>query len=268
MKKSIMKTVVFIAISIILWGTSQALAEEQGPTASADVGVLSKYVWRGYELSDDSFVVQPSVTVGYKGFSINLWGNVDSDFDDMDPAVPNSANWTETDFTFGYDTSIGPLGLGIGYIYYGLDGLEDTQEVYVSVGYDVFLSPTLTVYRDIGSIPGWYLNLGLSHSIPLPRDITFDISGSLGYYISNDDNFVEVDKVAGNFVNTTKKYSSAHDGLISVGLTIPLDKYITVTPVVSYSFPLSDKADNLLTSTSFSNDSSFLYGGASLSISF
>ncbi|WDN90413.1 hypothetical protein BuS5_03384 [Desulfosarcina sp. BuS5] len=30
---------------------------EKRPTASADVSVLSKYVWRGYELSDDSIVL-------------------------------------------------------------------------------------------------------------------------------------------------------------------------------------------------------------------
>jgi len=63
-------------------GTTVATAdqeENERPTLSADVAFLSQYIWRGYELSKDSLVIQPSVTVAYKGFSLNLWGNFDTD---------------------------------------------------------------------------------------------------------------------------------------------------------------------------------------------
>ena len=49
------------------FGIFNVLAEEESPSASLDVGLFSKYIWRGYELSDDSFVVQSSATIGYKG---------------------------------------------------------------------------------------------------------------------------------------------------------------------------------------------------------
>lgn len=91
-----------------MWGA------EEKPSASADMAIFSKYVWRGYELSDDSIVFQPSATVGYKGFSMNLWGNLDSDFDDMDTVTNDKTEWTETDLTLSYDTSFGPVGLGGG----------------------------------------------------------------------------------------------------------------------------------------------------------
>ena len=246
-------------------GIYNANAQEEKPEASADVSVFSKYVWRGFELSDDSIVVQPALSVGYKGFTLGLWGNLDTDFDDMDPTVPDSSNWNETDLTLGYSKSFGPVALGVGYIYYALDAADDCEELYVSASLDVPLSPTLTVYREIAGLQGWYVNLGISHSVELPRGMSLDLSGSLGYYYSSDDAFVEVDSLLNP---TTKKYQNFHDGLISASLTIPLGKYFTVTPMVAYAFPLSSEADDLITASSFSGDSGYLYGGTTLSISF
>ena len=234
------------------------------PTASADVGVFSKYMWRGFELSDDSVVIQPSVTVEYKGFSLNLWGNLDTD-----SKVTDQSEFNETDLTLAYDTSIGDFDIGVGYIYYGLDNANDPEELYASVcAAAIPLAPTLTVYRDITEVIGWYMNLGISHSIELPHEMTLDLAGSAGYYYSKDDAFVEVKKVGGVWVDTTKKYQNMHDGQISVSLTIPLDKYFTVTPMLAYSFPLGGDADDLLTASSFSNDADFFFGGVTLSIAF
>lgn len=239
--------------------------EEVKPEVGVDVGAFSKYIWRGYELSDDSAVIQPSITVGYKGFSINMWGNLDTNLDDMDSDTPNKSEFNETDLTLGYDRSLGPVGLGMGYIYYGLDGIDDSQEIYASIGLDIPLSPTLTAYREISHLPGWYFNFGISHSVELFKGVTLDFSGSVGYYSTDDEDFVTIDD---NLEPTMEKYRNFHDGLVSIGLTIPIGKYITLCPTVAYSFPLSDDADNLLTSTSLSDDSDFFFGGATLSVAF
>ncbi|MBN1847203.1 MAG: hypothetical protein JW932_01315 [Deltaproteobacteria bacterium] len=254
----------FMGMMIIL--TAFAVwAEEEKPTASADVGISNKYVWRGYELSDDSIVIQPSTTVSHKNMSLNLWGNIDSALDDTDPTTTDKSAWEETDFTLSYGTSSGPVDLEFGYIYYGLDGLDDTQEIYASASMDIFLAPSLTIYKDIGAIPGWYFSLGISHSIELSERLTLDLSGSLGYYKSEDDGFVEVDS---NLNPTTNRYEALHDGNISVSTTLPFGEYITMTPMVAYSFPLSDEADYLLQSTSFEGESDYIYGGVTFSIAF
>lgn len=232
--------------------------EEAAPTASADIAFMSQYIWRGYELSKDSLVIQPSVTVGYMGFSLNLWGNIDTDVYGDDRS---EAQWNETDLTFGYERTVGPVNLGAGYIYYALDALDDSQELYASAGLDIFLSPTLTVYREIAHVPAWYLKLGISHSFELPRDITLDLGASAGYYFSDDDDFSE----AGN---PNEKYRSLHDGLVSVGFTIPLGKTFSCVPMVAYSFPLSSEADDLLTDASYSDDSDFFFGGVTFSMAF
>lgn len=239
--------------------------EEVKPEVGVDIGAFSKYIWRGYELSDDSVVIQPSITVGYRGFSINMWGNLDTDLDDLDPDTPDKSEFNETDLTLAYDRSFGPVDLEAGYIYYGLDGMDDSQEVYLSIGLDIPLSPTLTAYREISHLPGWYFSFGISHSVDLFKGVTLDFSGSVGYYSSDDDALVEIDD---NLDPTMEKYRNFHDGLVSIGLTIPIGKYVTFSPMVAYSFPLSNDAENLLTSTSFSDDSDFFFGGGTLSVAF
>lgn len=255
-------------ISLEAWSSEQSsdVTEGDRPTVSSDLGLFTKYIWRGFELSDDSFVIQPSITAGYKGFSVNLWGNWDLDLDDRDPTTEDKKKWNETDLTLSYDRSFGPVGLGVGYIYYALDGIDDSEELYVSAALDILLSPTLTIYREIAHTPSWYINFGISHSIELPQGMSLDLGGSLSYYHYDDDSIVEVD----NLLNpTTKKYQNFHDGLLSAGLTIPFKKYFSVTPMIAYSFPLTDEADDFLTSSnSFSNDSDFFYGGISVSMAF
>jgi hypothetical protein len=246
MKYDIMKKLLLIAAVTFIFGSSSALAGEDSPTASASAAFLSEYVWRGYELSKDSMVIQPSMTIGYKGFAFNAWSNLDTD-------AGGSADLNETDLTTSYDTKAGSFGLGAGYIYYGLAG-NDTQEFYVKASYDTLLAPTLIIYKDINSFPGYYINLGLSHSINLTDAIALNLSSGFGYYISQTDSIVEA--------GTNNRYNGLQDGLISAGLSIPVGKYITVAPALSYSFALSDKAKALL------GNSSSMYGGVVFSFSF
>jgi len=235
-------------------------AEEERPTLSADVAFLSKYIWRGYELSRNSLVIQPSVTAGYKGFGLNIWGNLDTDMYGYD-----QQKWNETDMTVSYDHSFGPVGLGVGYIYYALDGTDDTQEFYVSLGGDVLLAPTLTVYRDVDEYHGWYIDLGLSHSFDLPHEITLDLGASFAYYISDNDSIVDYDH---NGDPTTSRFKNFQNGLLSVGMTIPFAKDFSVAPMIAYSFPLGGAADKMLKGTSLSNDASHFFGGVTLSMAF
>jgi len=248
---------------------------EERPTASADVSVLSKYVWRGYELSDDSIVLQPSMTISYKGFSMNLWGNLDTDVDDAHGSNKDGSQFNETDWTLSYAKSFGLVSLEVGYIYYALEDIssdyditeapDDSEELYLSVGFDTFLAPTLTVYREIAHLPGWYFTFDLSHSFELPRKITLDIGGSVGYYYSDDSDFVEIK----DHQETRTKYQNFHNGLISVGLTIPINSFCSVSPMLAYSFPLTDDADDQIKyANGFSDDSDYAFGGVTISIVF
>ncbi len=241
---------------------ARAAEEEDKPKASVDVGFFSKYIWRGYELSKNSLVIQPSATVSYKGFGLNLWGNLDTD---VYGDERNEAKWNETDLTASYEYGLGPVTLGGGFIYYALDGVDDSREFYLSVSGNFLLAPTLTVYREVAHLPSWYLNLGISHSFELPMGMSLDLAGSIGYYSSDDDAFSKVDK-DGN--PKDERYRAFHDGKLSAGLTIPVFKYLTVSPMVAYSFALSGDADDLITAQSKSKKSDFVFGGITVSFSF
>jgi hypothetical protein len=111
------------------------------------------------------------------------------------------------------------------------------------------------MFKDISSLPGYYFNLGLSHSFSLTDAIVLNLSGAFGYYISNNDSIVEI--------GTNDKYDGLQDGLLSASLSIPVRKYITISPTLSYAFAISDKAENSL---GISNGN--IFGGAVLSFAF
>ena len=248
-----------VCLSIFSGLAFAADAEEEKPTANLTVGAYSQYIWRGFELSKDSIVVQPSMTVGYKGFSANLWGNLDTN--QYSTTANETNNWNETDMTLAYGWEMGPATFSVGYIYYSLDGVDDTQEFFASAALNTLLKPTLTVYRDTDYAPGWYTTLGISHSFPVQGDITLDLGGQVSYLkASSSSPYKEADG---------SNYSSFHDGVLSVGLTVPVNKYITVSPKLSYTFALSSDAQDLMKASSKNgNDDNFIYGGVAVSMAF
>lgn len=235
----------------LLCSAALALAEDK-PEADLTVGAYSKYVWRGYELSDDSIVIQPSMTVSYKGFGFNLWGNLDTDY-----VVADKGKWNETDMTVSYDGSYNKVNYGIGWIYYALDSIDDSQDVYLTLGLDTLLAPTLTVYRDITGLDVTYYSLGISHSLALTDKIALDLGAKAGY-LDDDD----------------RDYSAMHDGSVSAALPYKVNDYITIAPALYYVFPLSsdardsNKAGSMKALSISGNDDSFLYGGLSASFAF
>ncbi len=245
-----------LGVSTILMTSGTAMAEEPVVSASGDIGVFSKYVWRGFELSKDSIVIQPSATVSYGGFGMNLWGNLDTDQYSDDTNAFN-----ETDLTLSYDFELGIAAMSTGYIYYGLDGLEDTSEIYVSASFDTILAPTISIYRDIDSLEGWYLQLGVSHSVPMNDSLSLDLGASAGYLSADDAESYSTS-------DPTEAFSNLLDGQVSVSMTIPITNLVSVTPSLSYSFPLSGEASDLLEATSLEGDKdSHVYGGITASIS-
>jgi len=264
--------------SLFLLPAAPLYAEEEKPTGDFSLSALSRYVWRGQELSRDSIVVQPSMTIGYKGFSVNVWGNLDTD-----PYVANSdddsTNWTETDVTLSYSKNLGLFNLGGGYIYYALAGsnengtdVHDSQEIYVSAGLNTLLSPTLTVYKEISYYHQWYFLLGISNTIELNNRVSLKLAASASYLHSEDEETYP--EYNGDAEPTRGKFSNLHDGTLTASLPVKATEYVTVTPMISYVFPLSGDAEDEMKGRGIrgekpsDRDSSFLYGGVTLSFTF
>jgi len=248
-----LKLLVFIIALISM--TSYIYAEEAKVTGSASVGVFNRYVFRGYELSTHSLVVQPALTVSYKGFSAGFWGNIDSDEQATQSFVPDregQKSFNETDLTLSYTYAIDKLSLTAGYIYYNTKYTAETEELFFTAGYDTLLKPALSVFRDVNEYPGTYINLSLSHSLPVYRDVTLDLGVSAGYFVGGDNYWKTYDSSTGAY--TGEKYRAFHDGMVKTGFTIPVTKNTVVQPVAQYWFPLSGKAERTIDGNSYNNN--------------
>lgn len=223
-------------------------------SGSASVDFMSNYVWRGQKLSN-SLVVQPSTGITYGGFGANLWANYDT----------GTNEHNETDLTLNFSNSIDKLSYDVGYIFYALDGSgddesgNDTQEIYVTVGYDVILSPSLTVYLDFDEGDGAFIVASVSHTFELPRKMSADVGASISY---DADNTVMGQDADGDDV------SAFYNGDISASLTIPVTDAVSVGPMIAYSFPLSSDAEDAIEAISDDGDSHIVYGGLNVSLSF
>ena len=252
--------------------------EEDKVTGEVAASILSAYIWRGQELTRHSVVIQPSVTASYKGFTVNLWGNIDT----KPYAAGNqsySSNFTETDVTLSYSRKFGMVQAGAGYIYYGLSAttpggtdLLDSQEIFVTLGLDTILAPTLTIYKEIDHYHQWYATLGVSHTFALHEKIGLKLAAQVSYLKSEDETtYPEFDS---NSVATTDKFNNLHDGVVSISLPINVITNLTVTPTMTYVFPLLSDAKyemrgrGLQGTTPSDRDSSYLYGGVVLSFAF
>jgi len=216
-------------------------------TADLNISAYSQYIWRGYALSRDSFVMFPQLSLGYKGFAVTVWTDLDTNFY---PRSAHNFRLQETDIIATYSNTFKKLNYTLGWIYYDTDGANGltpskNQEFFVTLGLDMLLKPYLSVYQEIELGHAWYFQAGVSHSIPVFKDMSLDLAASVSYY--NNKSF-------GNF-------SDFHDGNVSVGLKIPINKYLSVKPNLQYSFPLTSAACRDIKAGSMGGDAQFVYGG-------
>lgn len=268
----VMRGLKVLVLAMALVGVSiSSLYAEDKVTGSASVGVFNRYIFRGYEIGSHSIVIQPALSISYKGFSGSLWGNIDSNERATQSFVPDKAghkSLNETDLTLSYTYAIDKLSLTAGYIYYAMKP-GDTEELFLIASYDTLLKPTLSVYRDITSYPGTYFNLSLSHSITVYKNITLDLGASAGYFVGSDDYWNTYESSTGDY--TGKKYSAFHDGMVKAGFTIPVAKNLAIQPLAQYWFPLSSKAKRSVDGNSYNHngklDDTFV-SGINLTLSF
>ncbi|MEN6509731.1 MAG: hypothetical protein ABFD63_13280 [Smithella sp.] len=259
---------------------SEPQQEKYMITGEVAASVLSAYIWRGQEMTRHGVVVQPSATIGYRGFSFNVWGNIDT--------RPYSAgedkyspHLSETDVTLSYTHKFGIVSLGAGYIYYGLAALYpggadplDAQEIFVTMSVDTLLTPTLTVYKEIDHYHQWYATLGISHTFALHERVGLKLAGQISYLKSEDE--TTYPKFDSDSLATMDKFNNFHDATFTISLPVSVTKNIAITPLLTYVFPLSNdaryemKARGLqgTLNPSDKDSSSFLYGGVTLSFAF
>ena len=202
---------------------------------SGSMDFYSRYIWRGIRLDND-YVLQPGFNVSAYGFDVGVWGSFDIDNDD-------GAASDEFDTTISYshdfegltigETELETISVSAGHIYYDFPGGNVfSKEVFLGVGYDTLLAPTLTWYHDYsresqGGGDGEYVVLDLSHSFDLNEEygITLDLGTHVGY---NHKLFIN---------------GEGGDWAISAGVTVPLTENLSMSPGINYSVPFGGLED-------------------------
>lgn len=191
---------------------------------SYSLDLISAYVWRGLTFTD-GLVFQPSITSSHdSGFSFNFWGNLD-----IDDVNGLDGEFQEIDLTVAYAfPTEGTVGVEIGFIEYlfpNLVGLG-TREVYVALGWDVALSPAVTLYYDFDEVDDYYASFEIGHS----RDLGNDTSLDIGLLVGNAG-----DTFARTYGGTDGGF---YNGQATIGISHETASGWSVAGFVAYSEPL------------------------------
>ncbi len=238
------------------WVAAAGLAAGMSGTAraaegSAELAVLSKYVWRGQVVNDEA-VLQPSVTVSAgNGLSLNTWGNLDlTDGTVAEGGGDAAGEFTEVDWTVGYALPLeGKLSVELGVIEYLFPFAgSSTREVFVSAGLDTVLAPALSLYYDFDDVEGLYASASVSHGVELPGELTLDLGASVGYGDSayNEGYFGVAD-------------GALNDLTLTAGIGLPATAPVSVSVAVSYSVFLDSEIGDAA-AEAFGDDSALVAG--------
>lgn len=226
-------------------------APQDRPTVNASVDILSQYIFRGVALSSESAVIQPSITLGYKGFSLGIWGN----FDTEEKIFSGNERWNETDFTLSYSREIVPNLTGtVGIVYYSLvNAPEDSTEAFAGLSYAFpWFTVGITGYREFHNYPGWWMQIDVSRNFKLPcYGMSLDVGVSAGYLDSNPQN-----------------YADFHSGQVSAALNIPVHKSVAISPKIGFAFPLTGDGRDNIKFNSWDGDAKHVFGGIRIAASF
>ena len=212
---------------------------------SAYVGYFDKYLWRGFDLSGSLPVVQGGVNLSSHGFTLGYWTNIQTKTDDGVGLKGGDA--TETDITIDYTFSpVDKVNVSIGNIWYALDGLEDTKEVYLGVSAAVPLNPTIKVYYDydMAKENGLFYTASVSHSFEFNDKLSATLGALVSYNDESDYAIYYYDPVS----DCNKTYSDWHNYELSASATYKINDQFSITPSFTFSSPISDEAKKAIDS--------------------
>ena len=226
MKKACIALVVVMMAVGTLVPTAEAAVEVSG---DAYVGFFDKYLWRGYDLSGSEGVVQGGVDLSAKGFTLSYWTNYQAS-DDKEAGFKRGEA-TETDITLDYTGEVNDiLSVSVGNIFYHLDGLDDTNELYLGVALNLPLSPSFTVYYDYDEAEsdGLFFNASIGHSIALSKKLGLNLGAGVTYNQASD--------------YAVGAYRDWHNYELSASVDYALTDLLSISPTFLVSSPISNEA--------------------------
>jgi len=230
MKKMVIVGIVMILATLVISSPALAAIEVEG---DAYIGVYDKYMWRGFDLSGSMPVAQGGVDLTSGNFTLSYWTNVQLSSDEG----LKSGEATENDFVLDYSRDLNEMvSISVGDIYYMLDGMDDTHELYLTVGLSTILEPSVSVYYDWDEADeaGLYYTASIGHSFDLMEKLSLSLGALVGYNC-------ESDYAVGN-------YSDWHNYELSASVDYAVTDQISVSPSFLFSEGISDEAKEVIDS--------------------
>lgn len=231
---SFKRSVFFLAVFLIPFHpvTAEETPEKKW-SVDTSTAFYNTYMFRGENLFDGPSI-QPGVTGNYDTgvgiISANLWMHLSASNNDP-------KRFTELDETIKYTNTYGDFGFAIGNSWYTYpdksDHIRSTKEIFVSIAYDSYWTPTLSYFYDYDEYNANYYELGLNHTyeeIAEGSEATLTPSVAFGF-ASNSEKIYDRDGL--EFVN------------VGATLAIPVGE-IEVAPNINYSFKVDDNTVNQL----------------------
>ncbi len=116
-----------------------------------------------------------------------IWTNLQLSTDEGEGFTLGEA--TETDIVIDYSRDLNDMvSISVGNIFYQLEGMDDTNELYLTVALNTILSPALTVYYDWDKADedGLFYTLSVGHDIALTEALSLSLGGLVSYNQSCD----------------------------------------------------------------------------------
>ncbi|ABA88273.1 hypothetical protein Pcar_1023 [Syntrophotalea carbinolica DSM 2380] len=225
-------SVSLLVAAVVAFGlVAQAGAAVIEVEGDAYVGVFDKYLWRGFDLSGGMPVAQAGADLSTHGFTLGYWSNLQLKGDDGLPA----GEITETDIVVSYAHDFGDmLSVTVGDIWYQLEGIEDTNELFVNATVNTLLAPTVSMYYDWDAAEedGLFFTFDVSHSLELMDSLTLNMGALVSYNLHSDYSIGD--------------YSGFHNVEASISFDYALSDQFTISPSFVFSTPICSGAKDAI----------------------
>ncbi len=222
--------------TVCIAGMSSYAQAEVAVSGDVYAGIYNKYVFRGLDSSGNQWVSQFGADLSYKGFTLGYWSNL------MTHQTPDSfykaGEITETDITLNYAfTPVKLVTFNVGNIFYSLEGVRDTDELYAKATFNTILSPTIAMYWDCkqSNSTGLFYAFSVGHTFEVTKQLGLNLGALVSYNQAN---------YSAQF-GTNNNYSNWHDYEFSVSADYALTDKIKISPTYTYSNAISSKARDI-----------------------
>jgi uncharacterized protein (TIGR02001 family) len=254
------KTVGALAAASALVAGYASAGDLEGFSGEVHVGYHTNYDFRFVDLGSD--LVEAGVDVSYAlnqdwSLKAGAW------YGSVNDSQTIAGNFNELDLYAAAATSLGPVDLELGYIFYtypDTPGSSDTQEVYLSAFTDVVWGITAgaTYFYDFDSNNGWYLQPEIRKSFELNECLKLNLSAGVG--IADGLNYQ---------VDANPLSVGSHDGFqgwfFKAELPWEFRDGVTLAPYVKYTDADSDLAGDI---NSLEGGQEHIIAGVKLAVGF